>query len=218
MARAPESGLTSAVVYVIALLILNILQRDQLFSIDWLEAGVSHAAAVRDGEWWRVFTALGLHSDTAHLFSNLLFGAVFVFLAGELLGWGFALTGIVLGGALGNLINAWIQNPAHHSIGASTSVFATVGLLAAYTWSLKTRRLKRWVPLGAGIAVLAFMGMGGERTDIFAHVTGLGAGALFGFAFGAMDARAFLSERCKRLLGVGAAACFVLAWALALRG
>lgn len=210
-------GMVSAAVYIIALLILNILQRDHLFSIDWLEAGVSHAAAVRDGEWWRVVTALGLHTDTAHLFSNIFFGAVFIFLAGELLGWGFTLSGIVFGGALGNLVNAWVQSPNHQSIGASTAVFAAVGLLAAYSWSLRTGRLKRWVPLGAAVAFLAFIGMGGERTDVFAHVTGLGAGCLFGFAFGALDARIRISGRHKGYLGILAGMFFVLAWGVALR-
>ncbi|MDA0662921.1 MAG: rhomboid family intramembrane serine protease [Proteobacteria bacterium] len=210
-------GMTCAALYIIALLILNILQRDQLFGIDWLQAGVSHAAAIRDGEWWRAVTALGLHSDTSHLLNNIFFGAVFIFLVGDLLGWGLGLAGIVFGGALGNLLNAWIQGPDHLSIGASTSVFAAVGLMAAYSWSLRGTRLNRWIPLGAGVAVLAFIGMGGnERTDVLAHVTGLGAGGLFGFAFGTQRARLFLSERRKRLLGVGAAVFFILAWALAL--
>lgn len=209
-------GMICAALYITALLIVNILQRDQLFAVDWLQAGVSHAASVREGEWWRAVTALGLHSDTSHLLNNLFFGAVFVFLAGELLGWSLGLAGIVFGGALGNLLNAWIQNPDHLSIGASTSVFAAVGLLAAYSWSLRGKRLNRWVPLGAGVALLAFIGLGGERTDILAHVTGLGAGALFGFAFGARRVRIFLSERRKRMLGIGAAAFFVFAWVMAL--
>lgn len=209
-------GMICAALYIIALLILNILQRDQLFGVDWLEAGVSHAAAIRDGEWWRAVTALGLHSDTSHLLNNIFFGAVFVFLAGELLGWSLGLAGIVFGGALGNLVNALIRNPDHLSIGASTSVFAAVGLLAAYSWSLRGKRLNRWVPLGAGVALLAFIGLGGERTDILAHVTGLGAGAFFGFLFGARRVRLFLSEGRKRMLGIGAASFFGFAWAVAL--
>ncbi|NKB56375.1 MAG: rhomboid family intramembrane serine protease [Alphaproteobacteria bacterium] len=212
-----QDGITCAWLYAVVILCIYILQRDQLFAIDWLQVGVSHAASIRDGEWWRAVTALGLHVDTAHLVSNLFFGLIFVFLAGELLGWGLALSGIVFGGALGNLINAYAQNPSHTSIGASTSLFAAVGLLAAYSWSRRGRRLNRWIPLGCGVAVLAFIGMGGERTDIFAHVTGFASGCLFGFAFGALDARAVFTERYKRFLGIGAAVFFVFAWAVALQ-
>lgn len=211
-----QDGITCAWIYAVVILAVYILQRDQLFAVDWLQVGLSHAASIRDGEWWRAATALGLHVDTAHLISNLFFGLLFVFLAGELLGWGFAISGIVFGGALGNLINAYAQNPSHTSIGASTSLFAAVGLLAAYTWSRGGRRMKRWVPLAGGVAVLAFMGMGGEKTDIFAHVTGFASGCLFGFLFGTLDARKAFTERHKGYLGIGAAVFFVFAWAVAL--
>jgi rhomboid protease GluP len=211
-----QDGINCAWIYAVVILAIYILQRDQVFAADWLQVGLSHAASIRDGEWWRAVTALGLHIDTAHLVSNLFFGLLFVFLAGELLGWGLALSGIVFGGALGNLINAYAQNLSHTSIGASTSLFAAVGLLAAYTWSRGGRRMKRWVPLAGGVAVLAFIGMGGEKTDIFAHVTGFASGCLFGFAFGALDGRKALTERQKAYLGIGAGAFFVLAWAVAL--
>jgi membrane associated rhomboid family serine protease len=212
-----QDGIACACFYAITLLLLDMMQRDQLFAIDWLGAGLGHAAAIQDGQWWRAATALGLHADADHLIGNLVFGAIFVFLAAELLGWGLALAGIVFGGTLGNLINGLVQNPEHSSIGASTSVFAAVGLLAAYTWSLHVTRLNRWVPLGGGIAVLAFIGMGGERTDYIAHIAGFASGCLLGFAFGALDIRHLLADRVKRWLGIGAAAFFVLAWGLAVR-
>lgn len=211
-----RDGLTCATLYAVVLLLVDVLQRDRLFSIDWLQAGAAQAAAIQGGEWWRAVTALSLHVDSPHLVGNLFFGMLFIYLAGEFLGWGLALSGVVLGGALGNLLNAFAQAPSHTSIGASTALFAAVGLLAAYTWSLRARRLNRWVPLGAAVAVLAFIGMGGERTDIFAHFAGLAAGSLFGFVYGALEARAILTDRFKRYVGFGAAAFFFLGWGLAL--
>ena len=72
-------------------------------------------------------TALGLHADSVHLAGNLVFGLVFGFLAGERLGWGLAWFGMLLAGALGNTLNAFVQAPDHTSVGASTAVFATLG-------------------------------------------------------------------------------------------
>ena len=57
------------------------------------------------------------------------------------IGGGFAWLLILAGGAVGNLMNVIVQQPEHTAIGASTSVFAALGLLAAYLWT--ARRLIR---------------------------------------------------------------------------
>ncbi len=210
-----QDGLTCGWLYAVTILAVYILQRDQMFSVDWAQLGMSHAGLVREGEWWRVITALGLHVDTAHLVSNLCFGILFAFLAGEMIGWGLAWTGMIVAGSLGNLLNALVQ-PAHHaSVGASTAIFAAVGILAAYSWSRRASRRNRWIPLGGGVALLAFVGMGGERTDIFAHVTGFAAGCLFGFAFATLERYLTLTVTNRQYLGVGATLIFALAWVLA---
>lgn len=104
------------------------------------------------------------------------FGAVFGLLAGRVLGGGVAWLTILLGGALGNGINVMIQEPTHRSIGASTPVFAAMGVLVAY--ALRPREshddtlLKRWTPLIGGSLLLAFTRVEGERTDVAAHCTG----------------------------------------------
>ena len=124
---------------------------------------------------------------------------------------------MLLAGALGNAFNAVVQAPGHTSIGASTAVFATLGILAAYTWKRRRTRINRWVPLGAGVALLAFLGMEGERTDIFAHVAGFGSGCLFGLVFGALESRSLLATWHKHILGFAATLFFALAWTLALQ-
>ena len=210
-------GLNTAFLYGITILVLDLLQRHRAFGLDWWQAGLSQAGLIRAGEWWRTLTALGLHADPLHLAGNLVFGLVFGFLAGQLLGWGLAWSGLLLAGALGNALNAYIQTPDHSSIGASTAVFATLGILAAYSWKRRPRQLKRWVPVGAGIALLAFLGMEGERTDVFAHVAGFAVGCLFGAGFGVLENRVALGARHQMTLGVAATALFVLAWVLALQ-
>ncbi len=48
---------------------------------------------------------------------------------------------------------------------AGNLVFGRVfGILAAYTWKRWRTQINRWGPLGGGVAFLAFLGMGGERT------------------------------------------------------
>ena len=211
-----HDGLVCACLYGVTILLFDILQRNQAFSLDWWGAGMTHAGLIREGEWWRAVTALALHADTVHLAGNLVFGLAFGFLAGDLLGWGLAWSGMLLAGALGNVINAFVQAPGHTSIGASTAVFATVGILAAYTWKRRRAQINRWVPLGGGIALLAFLGMSGERTDIFAHFAGFGSGCLFGLVFGVLETRSLLAAWHKHTLGLAAFLFFALAWTLAL--
>ncbi len=211
-----HNGLACACLYGVTILLIDILQQNQAFSLDWWRAGMSHAGLIREGEWWRAVTALGLHADSIHLAGNLVFGLVFGFLAGELLGWGLAWSGMLLAGALGNTLNAFVQAPDHTSIGASTAVFATLGILAPYTWKRRRAQINRWVPFGGGVALLAFLGMGGERTDIFAHVAGFASGCLFGIVFGVLDTRSLLAAWHKHTLGLAASLFFALAWTLAL--
>lgn len=211
-----HDGLVCACLYGVTILLFDIAQRNQAFSLDWWGAGMSHAGLIREGEWWRAVTALALHADTLHLAGNLVFGLVFGFFAGELLGWGLAWSGMLFAGALGNALNAFVQAPGHASIGASTAVFATVGILSAYTWKRRRTQINRWVPLGGGVALLAFLGMGGERTDIFAHFAGFGSGCLFGLVFGMLETRSLLATWHKHILGFAAILFFALAWTLAL--
>ena len=154
------------------------------FGLDWFVAGRAQAGLLLHGQGWRAVTALTLHLDVAHLMGNLIFGSVLGFLGAQGLGGGVAWLVIVAGGTLGNLANAWMQGPNHSSVGASTAVFAALGVLVAL--ALHHRRdqaagaFRRWSPLVAGVLLLAWTGIGGERTDVLAHVTGLASGVAFG--------------------------------------
>ena len=116
------------------LLLGRISRRHGAFNADWLDAGALRSGAVRAGEVWRAVTALTLHLDVGHMLSNLGFGTVFGLLAGQLLGPGVAWASVLAAAASANLLNAWLQPEVHSSVGASTAVFATLGLLAAYAW------------------------------------------------------------------------------------
>lgn len=212
-----HDGVVVACLYGMAILLVDTLQRNQAFALDWWQAGISQAGLIRAGEWWRAVTALGLHADGVHLAGNLLFGLIFGFLLGAALGWGLALSGMLLAGALGNALNALLQPWDHTSVGASTAVFATVGMLATDAWQRRRRRIDRWVPLGGGVALLAFLGMSGERTDLLAHVAGFASGCLFGLAFAWLDRHALPARWLRHVLGLAAILVFALSWTVALR-
>lgn len=145
---------------------------------DWLDLGSAKVHLIRYGEWWRLITALTLHADWLHLISNLTIGGFFVFLLCREFGAGFGWTLLLMAGILGNWANSQVQLPTHSSIGASTAVFAAVGVLAAINL-VRHRQDRRgqWklVVVGA-LALLALLGTEGKNTDLGAH--------LFGFIFG----------------------------------
>ena len=148
--------------------------------VDWKALGNAHAGKIMDGQWWRLITALTLHADWQHLLGNLLIGGIFISRLCRDLRSGPAWLLLLAAGVLGNLANAWLQNPAHRAVGASTAIFGAVGILATismvrYRHNLRPRR--RWtLPVAAALGLLAMLGAGGENTDLGAH--------LFGFLFG----------------------------------
>lgn len=151
-------------------------------TVDWFASGSAHAALIRSGEWWRLLTALTLHSDVAHLLSNLCIGGVFVLLLCRELGSGLAWTLLLAAGGCGNALNAWLHAGVHNSVGASTAVFAAVGILAALNLlRFRHYQKKRWLlPLAAALALLALLGTEGKQTDLGAHLFGFLSGVVFG--------------------------------------
>lgn len=157
---------------------------------DWYAAGRVDGALIRAGEWWRAVTALTLHSGLQHLVGNLGFGLFFGLFAGRLLGSGVAWLAIVTAATTGNLLNTLLLESTHRAVGASTAVFAALGLVAAYVWRGKLMRQDRWPyrvgPIVGGFALLMYTGTGTENTDIGAHLmgflSGLAAGVLLAAA------------------------------------
>ncbi len=150
------------------------------FGMDWRSAGRVDGELIRAGEWWRLATALTLHSGAPHLSGNLVFGCFFGFFAGRLLGSGVAWGSIVLAAMLGNFVNIMLLDSSFKSIGASTAVFAALGMLAGYVWRARLMSQERWAyrwgPVVGGLALLMFTGTGDQNTDVGAHLMGFLAG------------------------------------------
>ena len=191
-----------------------------LVRLDAFNRGDLYGVAVRSGQWWRAWTCLTLHLSGPHLAGNLLVGVWFGYLAGRQLGVGTAWLLIVLGAGLANLLEGWIGPPWYRSAGASTAVFAALGMMAAHTWwtgrGAEPRWLRRWIPLGAGVVLLAWLGTAGKHTDVMAHLLGFAFGGLFGWAL----AWPVLDRRLERipqwLPGLAATLIMTVAWARAL--
>lgn len=149
---------------------------------DWPAIGSARGALILDGQWWRLVTSLTLHADWAHLSSNLGIGGIFVIFLCRELGSGLAWSLILSAGALGNLVNAWVQSPGHSSVGASTAVFGAVGILSALSLVRYRQQLRhRWpLPVAAALALLAILGTEGRNTDLGAHMFGLIYGCFLG--------------------------------------
>jgi membrane associated rhomboid family serine protease len=215
---AVRRGVAFAIGFPVVILLAYQLQARYAFGTDWTRAGAAFAGAIRGGEWWRTVTPLLLHADVAHVAGNAVFGAFFAYLAGQYRGSGVAALATCLAAATGNLLNAWLQAPEHSSIGASTAVFAALGLVGASVWQLSRRHALGWArrlaPAVGAVALLAYTGTGDENTDIVAHLTGFACGAVAGALLGPIrsGAQAGLQAGC----GLAAVALLALAWTLAL--
>ena len=207
--------------YILVLLTAFLVQERVAFGVDWLGAGSLQGAAFRGGEWWRVFTALTLHGDAGHLAANLFFGAFFGAFAGQFLGSGVAWATILLAAGAGNALDLYLLPVSHRAIGASTAVFAALGLIAALMWRGHSRHTTTWArryaPLIGASVLLAYIGTGDAQTDAVAHLTGFVMGIFAGAAYDLRRPRWLQSRRVQAAAGCGALALLAACWWLAVR-
>jgi membrane associated rhomboid family serine protease len=188
-------------------------------AVPWFERGSANAERIMHGELWRVVTALTLHTDVVHALSNAVGVAVFFGALFSLLGTGLGSALVLLDGASGNLANAVLHGSLHLSVGASTSVFAAVGALGGLGMLRRRRRSgprkRSWIPIAAALALLAMLGSGGERVDIWAHLFGLLLGGASGIAIGLVTSnppKVWIQWAC----GSATLALLIYCWVLAL--
>jgi membrane associated rhomboid family serine protease len=187
-------------------------------AVIWFERGSADAERILLGELWRTVTALTLHADFVHALANALFGALFLGAVCGALGAGVGCALVLLSGAGGNLVNALFQGSHHVSVGASTAVFGAVGLLSGLAVARRRQRAHgrgAWVPVAAGLAILAMLGTAGAHVDLWAHLFGLLAGGALGIPVG------FALPRPPRslvqwILGSAALTTVLGCWALAM--
>jgi membrane associated rhomboid family serine protease len=139
------------------------------------------------GDLFRCVTALWLHIDTVHLLGNVFGVVVFGTVVAAHFGWGVGWLIILMAGIGGNWMTAFWYRQEHLSVGASTAVFAAVGLsAAAMTWihvKRHERSWRSWTPLAGGLALLGMLGAA-PHSDLAAHLFGFVCGVTAGMIFG----------------------------------
>jgi rhomboid protease GluP len=170
--------------------------------IQWLEIGAASSKGILNGELWRCVTALTLHDDLAHLYSNIALGVLAAIALCSEIGKGIGWFSILLSGAMGNFFNAFIQNPENRSIGSSTSVFGAIGMLGVIhlLGKDKQRRKRSWIYFAGALGLLGYLGSSGERVDLGGHLFGFISGLFLGIINSALQRRIVLDNRIQTAL------------------
>ena len=181
---SPKAAVLGSAIYALILGTVMYAQHSEAYGDFLKTAGQMQSSAVRNGHLWRCVTALTLHQDAAHLAGNLVMGIVYGWMVTNRLGAGVGWLATVLAASFGNLLCGLVRPEGHTSIGASTAVFAGLGILAAEATvtakSSDTSTARRWLPLISGCVLFAWTGTGGSQTDVLAHLAGFSVGATTG--------------------------------------
>jgi membrane associated rhomboid family serine protease len=188
----------------------------------WTEGGMLAVDKVLSGEWYRTVTALTLHADAAHLLSNLFGLLVFVGGVHQFTGAGLSWLLVLISGAVGNLGTALFYQSAHNSVGASTAVFAAVGLMGAFgvrRYLVHQQFRKRsFIPLIGALGLFAMLGTH-PGSDVMAHVFGLISGGVIGLILTPLPGSRIVQNRLIQVVAwVVAMALILLCWQVQLQG
>jgi rhomboid protease GluP len=144
------------------------------------------ARAILYGDFYRSVTSLMLHADMIHLVGNMAGIFIFGTAVCAVCGWGVGWLMILTSGIIGNLINAYMHETGHISIGASTAIFGAIGILSGYqlirSQRFYQRRFAAWAPLACGLALLGLLGSA-PHSDLAAHFFGFAAGIGMGVCY-----------------------------------
>ena len=213
------SGWLGAVGFLVAIIGIPFIQVGFFAGIPLSLIGRMDNQLIIAGEWWRPVTALTLHADLSHLLANGFFGVVLGVGLARHLGSGYAWFLIFLGGIIGNILSSSVRAEQYLSLGASTAVFAALGITATYVWRRGYYRkggLRRnLTPLFGAVALFSFAGIGDLHTDVIAHLTGLISGMILGLIASTFDPR-WLGKSGQLIGGGLSLGILILCWAMAL--
>jgi len=182
--------------------------------------GIMHGLSVKQGQWWRLVTAICLHADLAHLAANVSVGFLVMGLAMGRYGAGLALLATLLCGAAGNIGGLIFHEADSQGLGASGAITGGLGLLAVQSFSVLRRARWAWKEASTGLlaGLLLFILVGLEpSSDVVAHVGGFLCGLVLGAALALLPTRLSLNPWVGRVTMLAALAIMTLCWILALR-
>ena len=148
-----------------------------------LRFGAQFGPLIAAGEYWRLFTAMFMHSGVMHIalngFGLLIFGSMVEQSFGHVR---FFIIYILSGLAGG--VSSYIFNPVSIGVGASGAIFGVIGALAAYfvvqrkTFGQAARN--NLAGIGLLVAINIAIGLSTPGIDNWAHMGGLIAGFFLG--------------------------------------
>lgn len=186
---------------------------------DLHSAGVMDGTAVAHGQWWRLFTAMWLHADLAHLAANATLGLPLLGLTMGRYGTGAGLLAAYLAGAGGNVVAGLLSLQTRRSLGASGMVMGCLGLLAVQSFSLwrQTPHAPKFILSGICGGVMLFVLLAlTPGTDVMAHLGGFVSGLVLGALLNLVPAIA-QKPKANLLSGLVFALLVIVPWWLALR-
>ena len=149
--------------------------------------GANFGPATKDGEWWRLGSALFLHFGLFHLAVNMFS----LWDGGRLVERMYGPRRFVLiyfcSGLVGNLLSLIAQGDRAVSGGASGAIFGVFGALMVFLWHERSRlnpsefRWLFWAALGFSVVSIG-LGLQITGIDNAAHIGGLVGGTLAGAA------------------------------------
>jgi rhomboid protease GluP len=136
---------------------------------------------VFQGEIWRLFTAMFIHADIAHIAGNMLFLLIFGLRAEEMFDIKeymsiYLLSGLA-GGFLSLLLGPLLFGPDLLSVGASGAIFGVLGATIIYA----RRAIGQSIVTALLYAFFLFAINTGPSVNYLAHLGGLVIGLLMGY-------------------------------------
>jgi rhomboid protease GluP len=207
-----------AIVFCVILALAHSLATYQLPSLR--EHGVMDSIQVHAGQWWRLFTAIFLHDDLAHLAANVTFGILVLGLSMARFGAGLTLISTLFAGAAGNLAGLALRHDAYTGLGASGMMMGALGMLAIHSTSLfrTSPKAARYILSGVSAGLLIFVLFGANpHSDVLAHLGGFLAGLLSGGILALAPNKLVRNKIIDRLALIVFVTFSALVWMLALR-
>jgi membrane associated rhomboid family serine protease len=179
-----------------------------------------NSVSVHQGQWFRLFTAVLLHSDLAHLMANVTFGTIFLGLAMARFGWGVTLLATFLAGGAGNLLGLAMYEGPYRGRGASGMMMGALGLLCIQSFGLwrKSPKAARYIMSGVLAGFLLFVLFGFDpASDVLAHCGGFFAGLVFGAVLAILPENTLQRRRPNNIAALVAGLIIAVTWGMALR-
>eukprot|EP01068_Selenidium_serpulae_P013554 Selendium_serpulae@DN5975_c0_g1_i7.p1 len=147
-----------------------------------LDFGGLDTNSIRDGQVFRVFWAMWMHSGFLHILFNVACQLQFFFMLEP--DWGFWRTFFLffVAGVTGNVLSS-VCDPCSVTVGSSGGLYGLMGAMVPYCIEFWKSIPRPWCILGFSLVVIAISVTQGflvTGTDNWAHMGGLTGGILFG--------------------------------------